>query len=75
MGTDSGDQQRAHYPGARFRNRSRIIHVLQCGLTAHEEIGVVLGPHASCDVSGPDLGDTEVDGSGACEISGPGLWQ
>ena len=74
MGTDSGDQQRAHYPSARLRNRSRIVHVLQCGVTAHEEIGVVLGHVASWDVSGPDFGDTEVDGSGACEISGPGLW-
>ena len=74
MGPDSGDQQRAHYPSARLRNRSRIIYVLQRGLTAHEEIAVVLGSHASCDVSGPDLGDTEVDGSGAREISGSGLW-
>ena len=74
MGPDSGDQQRAHYPSTRLRNRSRIIYVLQRGLTTHEEIGVVLGSHASCDVSGPDLGDTEVDGSGSREISGPGLW-
>ena len=74
MGPDSGDQQRAHYPSARLRNRSRIIYVLQRGLTAHEEIAVVLGHVASCDVCGPDLGDTEVDGSGAREISGSGLW-